>query len=100
MVEDQAIKKAQKSSCRHKVVAVGFSKRGDYVGTCTNLPRFCKEGGSIHAEANLIRTYGKRIRDIYIMRVGRSGQLLPIEACENCSKIAEKNGIKIHSVCD
>jgi hypothetical protein len=31
MVEEKAIRKAQKSQCRHKVVAIGFSKKGDYV---------------------------------------------------------------------
>ena len=97
---NRAIKKAQKSTCRHKVVAVGFNKNGDIIGISTNVPRFRKFGGSVHAEMNLIHNYGYKVRSIVIMRVGKSGQLLPIHPCKNCKKVLVKMGIKVKSMVD
>ena len=95
---ERAIRKAQKSKCRHKVLAIGFNKSGDVVGMCNNIPRFREFGGSIHAEINLIHNYGYKLRSILIIRVGKSGQLLPIHPCKNCAKVLKKLNIKVKSV--
>jgi len=94
---DRAIQKATKSSCRYKVVAVGFDKNKEIVGFATNYPRFNRENGSVHAEMSLMRRYGECLRTIWIFRVGWGGKPRKIEACANCQKIANKLGIKIIS---
>ena len=94
----QAIKKAKKSNCKYKIVAIGLNRKGDIIGFSTNIPRFKRFGGSVHAEINLIHKHGSKIRNILITRVGKSGQLLPISPCKNCKKVAEKMGIKINFI--
>jgi hypothetical protein len=97
-VIEQAKRKAGTSSCRFKISATGFDKRGNVIGCATNKPRFVRKGGGIHAEAALIRRYGKRLRTILICRVNRAGDMLPIDPCKNCSELAEKFEIKIISL--
>lgn len=93
----QAIKKAQQSSCRYKIAAIGFDKKGDFLGIKFNYPRISGPGGSIHAEINLMHAYGTRLKHIIIVRTNLSGDMLPIHPCKNCQKIAGKLGIKITS---
>lgn len=96
---DIAIKKAQKSSCRYKISAIGFNRKGDMIASVTNQPRFGKEAGGLHAEARLIRENGtKKIRTILICRTNKKGTILPIKPCERCQKLADAHGIKIISV--
>ena len=92
------IRKALKSACRYKVAALGINDKGDIIGFACNSPRFCKEGGSLHAEIALMKKYGKRIKTIYICRVNPKGAVLPIHACRVCKDKADKLGIKILSV--
>ena len=89
------IKKAKKSICKTKIIAIGLDKKRNIIHACTNLPRYSKKGGGIHAEERMMREAGKKLKYIIIMRGGRSGTILPIEACERCSKLAEKNLVKI-----
>lgn len=42
--------------------------------------------------------FGKAIDKILILRVGRKGDLLPIEPCEQCCKLALRLGITIESI--
>lgn len=93
-----ARKKATQSICKYRVSAVGFDHKGNLLGTAFNRPRFCHYGGSIHAEANLIRRYGKNLKTILICRIGDAGDLKPIDPCENCLKLAKKYDIKIISI--
>lgn len=95
---EKAIKKANDSCCRFKVSAIGISSKGNVLGSCINNHRFDGKGGGIHAEINLIRRFGKKLNTIIICRVGRGGDLLPIDPCDNCQKVADKMGIKIISV--
>lgn len=95
-----AQKKAANSSCRYRVLAIGLSRKGDLVGCATNYPRYTDEGGSVHAEINLLRKFGPKIRKIILLRVGAKGDLLPIHPCETCAKVLEKEGIKVETVLD
>ena len=94
----QSIRKALHSSCRFKVAAIGFNKKGDYLGIATNYPRISRAQGGLHAEINLLRRYGNKVREIVILRVGKTGLLLPIEPCMNCAKVIKKLGIRLYTI--
>lgn len=92
-------KKAGKTICRSKVSALGFNHSGKLVIQTNNSPRFCRYGGGIHAEEKIfLKAKRKRIKTILICRVSKTGNLLPIDPCPKCTKLAEKLGIKIISV--
>jgi hypothetical protein len=96
---NRAKKKALQSICKFQIAALGFNKRGECVIIKTNRPRFGGRGGGLHAEIlvmNEAKKYG--IVRILICRVGKGGEVRPIEPCDNCAKIAAKLGIKINSV--
>ena len=97
-LKNYAKKKARYSKCRFKVSAVGFDRFGKYLGVAYNRQFLEGKGRSYHAEVMLIKRYGKRLSKIFIMRVGRKGDLLPIDPCVNCKRLADKLGIKIFSV--
>jgi len=99
-VINRAIKKANKSICKFKISAIGFNNKGEVIGSYTNKPRFSRYGGGIHAEAALIKRYGKKLKTILICRVNGNSGLLPISPCDNCQKLAKKFNIKIVSVED
>jgi cytidine deaminase len=93
-----AIKKARTSACKFKISAIGFNAKGEIIGSSTNIMRFVRKGGGLHAEAKLIMRYRNNLDTILICRVNKTGEILPIEPCGNCLKLAEKYGIKIISV--
>ena len=66
-IKNIAKKKAEQSTCKYRVSAVGFDHKGNMLGTSFNRPRFCRYGGSVHAEANLIGRYGKNLKTILTM---------------------------------
>jgi hypothetical protein len=39
--------------------------------------------------------YGTNIKTIIIMRIGNAGDILPIDPCPKCAKLAAKYGITI-----
>jgi cytidine deaminase len=62
----------------------------------TNRPRFNQFGGGWHAERLVMEQAKARgIVRIIVCRVGKQGNLLPIEPCAVCQKIADKLGIKL-----
>ena len=82
----------------YNVVAVAFTKKGNFIDIRYNnhqtfTPK--RRGSGLHAEQDLIHLYGNKIDTIYILRVGNSGNILPIHPCKICSEIAKKRGIKI-----
>jgi hypothetical protein len=82
----------------YRICAVAFTKRNNVLGLAMNSFRdhlSTRKGAGSHAEAKLIKKYGKRIDRIYILRVGNACDPLPIHPCANCSKLAEKYGIRI-----
>ena len=90
--------KDNNKSLKYKICAIAFSKRNNLLGISMNGHRpfeSVRRGGGQHAEIELIAKFGRRIDRIYIMRVGKQCDALPIHACENCSKVAAKYGIKI-----
>ena len=100
----QALKKAVKcpKNKTYRVIALGFNKKGDYIGMRSN-ERACLDkrgmgrGKGIHAERQLIKKYGKTIRKIVIIRSGRQKDILPIAPCPICQKVIDKLNIKVES---
>ena len=94
----QGIRKAMKTLCHSKVAVICFDKRGKYLGITVNYQRFSKKGGGVHAEIKALRTFGKRLRTIVLLRSGHSGILRPIECCPACSKVMSANKIKVVTI--
>lgn len=96
-------KKASASPSQYKICCVALDKKGDVIGYTTN--KFRKDnvqplfGSGLHAEAFcMAKYYALGIKTLVIMRVGNSGDVLPIDPCEKCQEMANKLGIKILSV--
>jgi len=89
-----AIKKAKKSPCHQRVSAVGWDEHGTIIMTATNLPRFSREGGGIHAEMRIMR---KRpwVKTILVCRVDGQGRPRPMHPCRVCANKAADLGIRI-----
>lgn len=84
----------------YRICAIAFSKKNNLLGISMNGfndrgGQSARKGAGKHAEAELIKKFGRRIEKIYILRVGNSVDPLPIHPCENCAKLAIKYGIKI-----
>ena len=106
-VEQLLKKKAMHSPCTYKISGIAFSKKGNVLGHCTNnhskwqvleKTPIGRAGTAEHCEKRLIEKFGKRIHTIVICRVGRSGELRPIDPCKACSKLALKYGITIKTI--
>ena len=97
-IVELARKKASKMNkhLNYRVVAVGLSRKGDLVGIRTNSfgLKSGKKNGK-HAERELLKRYGNRVRSIVLLRFGYSGGILPIKPCENCQKLLDKLGVKV-----
>lgn len=93
-----AIQKANQSLCRYKVSALGFNKKGEVIYKAMNIPRFLREGGSKHAEMEVMLKGGPGIHQILICRTNGNGDILPIHPCKTCAKKANELGIKIISI--
>lgn len=91
-------RKALKSGCSFRVSAIAFSRKGNVLGIAGNAPRFARKSGGRHAERILMMKFGPAISQIFICRVNRTGELLPIDPCPTCMGIARKLGIRIRSV--
>ena len=86
---------------KYRVIAIAFTKKGNYLGISMNGYRLGlsnSKGSGDHAEMKLIKQFGKKIDKIFIMRFGKSMSVLPIHPCDNCSNVAKKLGIKIISI--
>jgi len=98
-LEQRAIRKAQQSNCKFKVSALGLNRDGICVCSATNQSRFSRYGGGIHAEMRIMaQAAQKGVKTILICRVGKGGDLRPIDPCPVCAKTAAKKGIKIITV--
>jgi hypothetical protein len=98
-IRKRAIKKAMQSLCRYKISALGFNAKGELVHIAMNGFHQSKYGGGLHAEEKVFRVAAKKnIVKIIIARVGNNGDVLPIEPCPKCKKIADKLNIQIESV--
>jgi deoxycytidylate deaminase len=91
--------KAEQSTCKFRVAAIGLNHNGDIVAVGVNKPFRQTKGGGIHAEMEVMRYARRRgVVKIIIGRIGRGGAFRPIDPCENCAAYAKKLGIKIESV--
>ena len=95
-------KKASQSLSSYRLSGVAISKNGEILGFAKNTFRKdnITEGrySGRHVEKALIDQYGSNIATILIMRIGKSGDTLPIDPCPKCAKLAEKLGISIKSI--
>lgn len=88
----------KENNLRYRVAAAAYSKQGNLLGIEMNGWRelaTVRRGTGKHAEAALIKRFGKKIDTIYILRVGNALDILPIHPCECCKNMAAKAGIKI-----
>ena len=96
-------KKASASPSQYRISCVALDKKGDVIGYTTN--GFRKDnirliyGSGLHSEAIcLAKYYPLGAKTLIIMRIGNAGDVLPIDPCEQCQKMANKLGVKILSV--
>ncbi len=106
-VEKLLKEKASHSPCTYKISGIAFSKKGNVLGYCTNnhskwqvleKSPIGRSGTAEHCEKRLIQKFGRRIHTIVICRIGRSGNILPIDPCASCAKLAAKYGITIKTI--
>lgn len=98
-LEELAVKKAIQSGCNHKVAALGLNRNGVCVYRATNISRFGRRGGGIHAEMRIMSVARRKgIKTILICRVGKGGSIRPIDPCEVCAQKAKELGIRIITV--
>lgn len=99
--------KAKHSPCTYRIAGIAMSKKGNVLGYCTNnhskwqvleKTPIGRSGTAQHCERILIQKYGQRIHTIIICRIGRSGELRPIDPCPACAKLAKKYNIKIKTI--
>lgn len=95
-------KQAKKSPSTYRIGGLAFSNKGNLLGTAFNSYRNENiepgRGAGLHCEAMLMQKYGRSISTIIIIRIGNSGDILPIDPCPICKKLADKLDIKIISV--
>lgn len=96
-------KKASTSPSQYRIACVALNKKGEVLGYTTN--KFRKDeirpliGSGLHAEAfACAKYYPLGLKTLIIMRIGLSGNILPIDPCEDCQKMAKKLGVEIQSV--
>ena len=100
--------KATHSPCTYKISAIALDKKGDILGHVTNSHSknwnvlekdgIGREGTARHAERILFERYKDLVKTVIICRIGRAGDLRPIDPCKTCQKVAAKYGAKIVSV--
>ena len=82
----------------YHIAAAAFSKRGNLLGIEMNGWRELitnRRGTGKHAEAALMKKYGRKIDTIYLLRVGNAMDILPVHPCPACQNMASKLGCKI-----
>lgn len=96
-------RKASASPSQYRISCVALNKKGEVIGFTTN--KFRKDrikpviGSGLHSEQLAIaKYYPFGLKTLLIMRIGNSGNILPIDPCEDCKKMAAKYGVKIESV--
>ena len=96
-------KKCFQSPSQYRIACVALNKKGEVLGYTTNKFRNDRIkpliGSGLHAEAyGMARYYPLGLKTLVIMRIGLSGNILPIDPCEDCQKMAKKLGVTIQSV--
>jgi hypothetical protein len=99
---EKLVNKAEQTTTCYRISAIAFNKKGEILGSATNGfkmdGRPAGRGSGIHAERKLMSRYRSNIKTIVICRIGLGGDILPIDPCITCKKVADKMGIKIISI--
>ena len=83
----------------YKVVCAAFNHHGEMLGVTVNGYR--RENLSpgrytgYHCEMKALHRWGNSIAEMVIMRLGNSGDILPIDCCPKCRAVLDKCGIKV-----
>jgi tRNA(Arg) A34 adenosine deaminase TadA len=93
-----AIKKARQSDCNYRVSCIGLNSHGDVIGSSVNKHKDNGKGKGLHAEVELIKKFGRKIRTIIICRCNSQGIILPIHPCDTCKKILDRMNIDIITI--
>lgn len=80
------------TECRYRVAAAGIDHRNRIIGIKVNSPKHVMRGD--HAEERLMREMPR----IVIIRVNSKGEMLPIDPCVTCARIADKLGVTIEKI--
>jgi hypothetical protein len=78
---------------RYRVVAAGLDYRNRIISISTNSPRLESRGW--HAEERLLHSSPRSLVRIIIARYNRKGDMLPIDPCDKCKRLASKYGVQI-----
>lgn len=82
--------------CRFRVIAAGIDYKDRIISLKTNTPRLPNRG--MHAEERVIFSSPRSLERIVIARIGARGDILPIDPCARCNKLAAKRGITIERI--
>ena len=92
-------KKGLNVSNNYKVVVAAFTKRGNCLGIVSNSYR--KDNitparfSGYHSEMKALHKWGPAVDTLVLMRVGRSGEIRPIDCCPKCAAVLKKCGVKV-----
>lgn len=93
VLTSRMIKAAMRVEIRYRVVAAGVDNRNRIIGIATNRPRL--QSRSYHAEEILMSRSPRSLVRILLARVNNRGELMPIDPCEVCSRLAKKRNVTI-----
>ena len=94
----KAVKRKQSRWKVQVVAAIAYTRKGNVLGTALSAPSNIPGIRQKHAEGILMGRFGRASHKIIIIRIDRAGNLLPIEPCSACKKLAERLGIIIEEV--
>lgn len=83
----------------YRVVCAAYNKRNELLGITTNtfrrdnVPR--KRFAGYHCEMKALHRWGSSLKTIVLMRLGHSGDILPIDCCPKCEAVLKKCGIRV-----
>lgn len=81
---------------RYRVIAAGIDNRDRIISLHTNQPYLPSQGR--HAEERVIFSSPRSLARIILLRVAKNGELLPIDPCERCKRLADKRKVVIESI--
>ena len=94
---------ASRSPGRFRVGGIALNKKGEILGVAHNSFRKDnvvgeRKGTGEHCEVRLIRRYRGHIKTLILVRIGNSGDILPIDPCPSCQALCDKYGITVLTI--
>ena len=94
---------ASRSPGRFRVGGIALNKKGEILGVAHNSFRKDnvvgeRKGTGEHCEVRLIRRYRGNIKTLILIRIGNSGDILPIDPCPSCQALCDKYGITVLTI--